>query len=187
MDFVVSNLSIMPMQVKEGDAVTISATVNNRGSSQSDYSMVFRINHVVEKVTELSLGPGASQTAAITVNKETPGEYYVDVDGSRGAFMVMERAPASFTISKLTISPEKVKQGQPIAIGFIISNEGEKQGIYNASVSIKGISEATEDITLEPGETKHVTFNIIKDTAGFYPVAVEHLSGRFVVEMDWKD
>lgn len=186
MDFVVSHLSIVPMQVKEGDPVTISATVNNRTDTQSKYSMVFRINHVVENITEMSLGPGASQTGTITVNKEAPGEYYVDVDGNRGAFTVIERAPASFSIDSLKITPERIKQGESIAIGFNVTNNGEKQGIYNASVDIKGISEATEDITLEGGETKHVTFNIVKDTAGFYPVSVEHLSGRFVVEMDWK-
>jgi uncharacterized cupredoxin-like copper-binding protein len=186
MDFVVGGLSVIPMQVKEGDPVTISATVTNRGASLNKYSMVFRINHVVEHIAEMSLGPGASQTATITVNKEAPGDYYVEVDGSRGLFTVLERIPASFSISGLTVSPERVKQGQTIAIGFMVTNNGEKPGVYKAEVDIKGMSEATEDITLEPGETKHVTFNIIKDTAGFYPVSVEHMSGRFVVEMDWK-
>jgi uncharacterized cupredoxin-like copper-binding protein len=187
MDFVIRNLSIVPMQVKEGDPVTISATVINNSAEQSNYSMVFRVNHVVENITEISLGPGASQTATITVNKETAGEYHVDVDGSRGMFTVMQRTPASFSISNLNISPERVKQGQPIAVNFMVTNNGERQGVYKAAVSIKGISEAAEDIPLEPGETKSVTFNITKDAAGFYPISVEHLSARFVVEMDWKE
>ena len=187
MDFVVRNLSIVPQQVKEGDPVTISATVTNNSAEQNNYSMVFRVNHVVENITEISLASGASQTATITVNKETAGEYYVDVDGSKGVFTVMQRAPASFSISNLNISPERVKQGQPIAVNFMVTNNGERHGVYKASVSIKGISEAAEDIPLEPGETKSVTFNIVKDTAGFYPLSVEHLSARFVVEMDWKE
>jgi hypothetical protein len=187
MDFVIRNLSIVPPQVKQGDPVTISATVSNNGANLSSYSMVFRVNHVVENITEMSLGPGASQTAAITVNKETAGEYLVDVDGSRGVFTVIQRAPASFSISNLSITPEKVKQGQPIAVNFMVANNGERHGIYKAVINIKGISEAAEDIPLEPGETKSVTFNIIKDAAGFYPLSIEHLSARFVVEMDWKE
>jgi Sec-independent protein translocase protein TatA len=186
MDFMVGNLIVTPMRVKDGQEVSISATVTNRSGSESNYSMVFRINHVVEKIMEMTLGPGASQTETIKVKKENPGDYYVDVDGIRGSFTVVERVPASFSIDGLKISPERIKQGDPVAISFNITNNGERQGVYNASVNIKGISEAMEDITLEGGETKHVTFNIVKDTAGFYPVSVEHLSGRFVVEMDWK-
>jgi Sec-independent protein translocase protein TatA len=186
MDFMVGNLTITPMKVKDGQEVTISATVTNRSGSESNYSMVFRINHVVEKIMEMTLGPGASQTETIKVQKDNPGDYYVDVDGIRGSFTVVERVPASFSIDSLKISPERIKQGDPVAISFNITNNGERQGVYNASVNIKGISEAMEDITLEGGETKHVTFNIVKDTAGFYPVSVEHLSGRFVVEMDWR-
>lgn len=186
MDFMVGNLTITPMRVKDGEDVSISATITNRSGSHSNYSMVFRINHVVEKIMEMTLGPGASQTETIKVNKEAPGDYYVDVDGIRGSFTVVERAPASFSIDSLKVNPERIKQGDPVAISFNITNNGERQGVYNASVNIKGISEAMEDITLEGGETKHVTFNIVKDAAGFYPVSVEHLSGRFVVEMDWK-
>ena len=56
-----------------------------------------------------------------------------------------------------------------------------------ADLMIKGLSEATEDIHVEPGETKSVTFNIIKDSAGFFPVTLAGMNGRFVVEMDWRE
>ena len=185
--FKATNLSILPEQVKEGDPVTISVTVVNSGGAAGLYSVVFRINNVVESIAELSLGPGASQTTVCTVQKELEGEYYVDVEGLHGEFNVLKRAPASFQISNLTIKPEKVKQGQPISIGFMVTNTGEKPGIYNANLLIKGLTEASEDISVEPGETKSITFNVIKDAAGFFPVNVEGFSGRFVVEMDWKE
>jgi hypothetical protein len=185
--FKATNLSILPEEVKEGDAVTISVTLVNSGGIAGLYSVVFRINNVVENIAELSLGPGASQTTVCTVQKELEGEYYVDVEGLHGTFTVLKRAPAYFQVSNLTIKPEKVKQGQPISIGFMVTNTGEKPGIYNANLLIKGMTEASEDISIEPGETKSVTFNVVKDAAGFFPVNVEGFSGRFVVEMDWKE
>lgn len=185
--FMVNNLSIIPKQVKEDDPVTISATVINSGQEPGNYNIVFRINHVVEKISEMSLSPGASQTCTITVAKERAGEYFVEADGLTGTFAVIQRIPASFSINNLSVIPERVKQGQPVAISFMVHNSGERPGIYNAVLLLKGLAEVTEDIPLEPGETKSVTFNIVKDAAGFYPVAVEHLTGRFVIEMDWRE
>ena len=185
--FSVSNLNILPREVKEDDQVTISITVTNSSSVAGQYSVVFKINHVVENITELSLAQGASQTTEYTVSKETAGEYFVEVDTLRGMFTVIERIPPSFEISDLTVVPERVKQGQPIAIGFIVTNTGERPGVYHANLLIKGMSEAAEEIQMEEGETKQVTFNVVKDTAGFYPVSIEGLTGRFVVEMDWKE
>ena len=185
--FHVTNLNILPNPVKEDDPVTISVTVLNGGIVTGQYSVVFRINHVVENIAELTLGPGASQTTVSTVSKETEGEYYVDVDGLRGMFTVLRRTPAAFEVADLTVMPQKIKQGQPVSVGFMVTNTGERPGVYNASLLIKGMVEASEEVNLEPGETKSVTFNIVKDTAGFYPVNVEDHTGRFVVEMDWRE
>jgi uncharacterized protein (DUF58 family) len=185
--FTVTHLNIMPPSIKQEDEVTISVTVTNTSSVAGQYSVVFRINHVVENISELNLTPGSSQTTSYSVTKDQPGEYFVEVEGLKGMFTVQERIAAEFEVSDLTITPERVKQGQPISIGFVVTNIGERPGVYQATLMIKNIPEVSEEIQMEEGETKQITFNIIKDTAGFYPVSLEHMSGRFVVEMDWKE
>lgn len=184
--FTVSNLTITPQQVKDGDAVNISAVVINNSTAMGQYSMVLRIGGVVENISELTLNPGTSQTALFTVTKDTPGDYYVEVDGQRGVFTVIQRLPAAFTISNLTIAPERVKQGEPITISAFVTNSGETAGNYSVVLRIKGIAENIEEVELGPGRSQKVVFTITKDAAGFYPVALENLSGKFVVEMDWK-
>lgn len=184
--FTVSNLTITPQQVKEGDSVNISAIVINNGTSIGQYSMVLRIGGVVENISELTLNPGTSQTALFTITKDTPGDYYVEVDGQRGMFTVIHRLPAAFSVSNLTISPDRVKQGEPIAISAIITNTGETTGNYSVVLRVKGIAESIEEVELGAGRSQKVVFNITKDAAGFYPVALENLNGRFVIEMDWK-
>ena len=185
--FNVSNLSIAPHQVKEEEPVTISALVTNIGTAVGQYSMVLRIGSVVENISELTLNPGASQLATFNIVKDTAGDYYVDIDGLRGMFRVIPRRPAAFTISNLSITPDKVKQGESIAISAIVTNTGEVAGNYSVVLRIKGIAESIEEISLEPGRTQRVVFNITKDAAGFYPIALENLTGRFVVEMEWKE
>jgi uncharacterized membrane protein len=183
--FSVGNLTITPNQIKEGDPVTITAVVTNSGTATGQYSMVLRIGSVVENIAELTLNPGERQTATFNVVKEIAGDYQVEVDGLRGFFTVIPRLPAAFTISNLSITPERVKQGEQVSVSAIVSNTGETEGTYSVVLRIKGIAERIEEITLPAGKNQRVVFNITKDAAGFYPIALENLSGRFVVEMDW--
>jgi hypothetical protein len=184
--FSVGNLQIHPTRVKESDPVTITAIVTNRGNAAGQYSMVLRIGNVVEKIVELSIEPGNSQTATFEVVKENAGEYYVEADGLRGMFTVIQRKPAAFNISRLTIQPEKVSEGEPITISATVTNSGEVEGTYTGVLRIKGIEEGAQEITIPPGESEQLVFTVMKQAAGFYPVELEHLMGRFVVEMDWK-
>ena len=183
--FSVSNLTITPNQVKYGNPITISAIVSNNGSEAGTYSVVLRINGMVENIIDLMLSPGASQAVTFTLNKDG-GEYYAEVDGLSGVFVVIPLVPANFTISNLTIAPERAKQGENIIISAVVSNNGELPGTFSAALKLKGAVESTEEINLGPGESGKITFRIAKTTPGFYNVELEGLTGRFVVEMEWQ-
>ena len=183
--FSVSNLTITPNQVKYGNPITISAIVSNNGSESGTYSVVLRINGMVENIMDIMLAPGASQATTFTVNKDG-GEYYAEVDGLSGVFVVIPLVPASFTISNLTIAPERAKQGENIIISATVTNNGELPGTYNGELKLKGALESTQEINLGPGENGKITFKIAKTTPGFYNVELDGLTGRFVVEMEWQ-
>jgi hypothetical protein len=183
--FVVRNLVITPNQVKDGDPVNISATVANMGTAPGEHTMELRIGGSVESVLKLSLNPGSSEIVNSTVTRDKAGNYTVELDRLRGGFTVIQRRPASFSISNLIINPEKVKQGGSVSISAIATNNGETEGTYSAVLRIKDITECVEDVTLPPGGNQRIVFDIVKDAAGFYPISLEHLTGRFVVEMDW--
>jgi hypothetical protein len=183
--FSVSNLTITPNRVKVGEPVTISVIVFNQGMQTGKYSIVLRIGGVVENISDITLPPGANQTASFNVVKDAAGDYYADVDGLGGFFTVIPLVPPSFSVSNFSISPERVRQGQPITIGASVTNVGEIMGTHTLILRIKGIAESQQEVTLGPGKTQTVEFQIIKDTPGFFPVALENWTGKFVVEMDW--
>src|SRR4030043_334805 len=183
--FSMSNLTITPNQLKAGDPVTISAIASNNGSEAGTYSVVLRINGMVENIIDLMLSPGASQATTFTVNKDG-GEYYAEVDGLSGVFIIIPLVEANFTVSNLTIAPERAKQGENILISAMVTNNGELPGTYSATLKLKGTVESTEEINLGPGENRKIPFKIAKTTPGFYNVELEGLSGRFVVEMEWQ-
>jgi len=184
--FSVSNLTITPNQVKSGEPIIISAIVSNNGSEAGTYSVVLRINGMVENIIDLMLSPGASQSTTFTVIKDAGGDYYAEVDGLGGAFTVIPLVPANFSVSNLVIAPERVKQGEKVIISAIVTNNGELAGNYSMVLKLKGAVESTEEISLSPGENQRVAFGITKNTPGFYNVEVENLTGRFVVEMEWQ-
>jgi len=185
--FSVTNLTITPNQVKENEPVTIGAVVTNNGTEAGNYSLVLRIGGVVDNINEMSLGPGTSQAATFTIVKDIAGEYYAEVDGLGCRFTVIPLVPATFTMSNLVISPDRVRQGESISISAVITNTGEVSGNYSVVLRIKGIAESIEEISLPPNRSQRVVFNITKDAPGFYQVALEGLTGRFVVEMEWNE
>lgn len=184
--FSVSNLTISPNLVKAGQPITIGALVTNSGSEVGKYSLILRINGVVEGITELTLQPGASQAASFTVVKDTGGDYYAEVDGLGGSFTVVPLSPASFSVSNLIISPDRVKQGETVTISAMVTNSGEVSGSYSVVLKIKGTVEGVEEVHLGPNTSERVSFTITKNTPGFYNVELEGLTGRFVVEMEWQ-
>jgi hypothetical protein len=183
--FSVSNLSITPNNVKVGEAVNISIYVTNNGMQAGKYSIVLRIGGVVENISDMTLSPGANQTASFVVVKDAPGDYYADIDGLGGFFNVIPLNPPSFIVSNFSISPERVRQGQAIIITASVTNLGEITGSHALILRVKGMAEAQQEVLLGPGKTQDVEFQVSKDTPGFYPVSMENWTGKFVVEMDW--
>ncbi|MBM4447409.1 MAG: hypothetical protein FJ023_08735 [Chloroflexi bacterium] len=184
--FSVSNLTITPNQVRAGEQITISAIVYNNGAEASTYSVVLRINGMVENIIDLTLSPGASQVTTFMVTKDTGGDYYAEIDGWGGAFTVIPLVPATFSVSNLVIVPDRVKQGEDVVISAIVTNNGELAGTYSMTLKLKDSVESTEEVDLNPGESRKVAFKINKSAPGFYNVELEGLTGRFVVEMEWQ-
>jgi hypothetical protein len=183
--FSVSNLSITPNSVKVGEPVNISIYVTNNGMQTGKYSVVLRIGGVVENISDMTLSPGGNQTTSFVVVKDAPGDYYADIDGLGGFFNVIPLNPPAFIVSNFSISPERVRQGQPIIVTASVTNLGEITGSHALILRIKGMAEAQQEVLLGPGKTQDVEFQISKDTPGFYPVSMENWTGKFVVEMDW--
>ncbi|MGA2158334.1 MAG: hypothetical protein ABSG90_03840 [Dehalococcoidia bacterium] len=183
--FSVSNLTITPNNVKVGEPINISIIVSNNGMQTGKYSVVLRVGGVVENISDLSLPPGASQTAGFTVVKDVAGDYYADIDGLGGFFTAIPLAPPSFIVSNFSIGPERVRQGAPVIVTASVTNVGEVTGSHTLILRVKGLSESQQEISLGPGKMQNVEFQIVKDTPGFYPVALENWTGKFVVEMDW--
>ena len=85
---------------------------------------------------------------------------------------------AEFRVSNLVISPTEVNPGQPVTISCTVANIGSEAGSY--TVHLGGDFVAQRTVTLTPGESKTVSFEVTPDVAKTHYVSVDGLSGSFV-------
>jgi len=85
---------------------------------------------------------------------------------------------AEFRVSNLVISPTEVVVGETVIISCTVENTGSESGSY--TVTLGGDLMAEQTVTLQPGESKTVSFEVTPTVAKTYHVSVDGLSGSFV-------
>ncbi|HUV56458.1 MAG TPA: hypothetical protein VMV84_04425 [Dehalococcoidales bacterium] len=82
-----------------------------------------------------------------------------------------------FQVSDLLISPAEVNPGQPVTISCLVTNIGSKVGDY--TIKLRGAFMAEQSVTLEPGASEVVSFDVTPTAAKTYSVSVDGLTGTF--------
>ncbi len=88
----------------------------------------------------------------------------------------VEAAP-EFNVSNLVIDPTEVNPGQVVTISCLVTNIGSEAGSY--TVEMGGDFMAQQTVTLAPGESKTVSFQVTPAVAKTYSVSVDGLYGTF--------
>jgi hypothetical protein len=159
--------------------VTISAVVANTGDAKGIYEVTLKINGVIEKTEKVDVDAGASKTVTFTVVRDVAGSYAVAVDGLTGSFSVV--APAMFSLSNLSVTPQEVKPKEAVTITVSVANTGGRQGSYTVVLKIDEVKEPEKTVTVAAGSSQSVSFTVTRDVAGTYAVVVDGLIGSFSV------
>lgn len=86
---------------------------------------------------------------------------------------------AEFKVSDLVISPTEVNPGQPVTISCTVTNIGSEAGSKTIECKVEGTKMAEQSVTLAPGESKTVSFEVTPTVAKTYSVSVDGLTGSF--------
>ena len=89
---------------------------------------------------------------------------------------------ALFEFVNLSVSPSVVGPDESVNITVEVNNISGFNGSCAVKLSIDGIEEATQDITLASGASDTATFMVSKDSAGVYAIEIGGLIGEFTVE-----
>jgi len=89
--------------------------------------------------------------------------------------------PAAFETTGLKINPPEIDPGQELIITATVANTGDISGGYMAELKINDTTQQTMQVIVGAGETKAITFAVVKDTPGIYEVVLGELNGQFEV------
>jgi len=90
--------------------------------------------------------------------------------------------PAAFQISSLGISPTEIEIGEAVDITILVANTGGQSGSYQVILKINGVAETAQEVILDAGASKRVSFTTSKEAAGSYSVDVNGVTGAFEVK-----
>jgi len=86
---------------------------------------------------------------------------------------------AAFKVSGLIISPKEVQVGFPVTISCTVENIGTESGSKTIECKIGGEVVATREVTLAPGASEVVSFEVTPSEAKSYSVSANGLYGSF--------
>jgi len=182
-EFVVSDLTITPIEVEPGDGVEISLLVKNIGEQQGScmLSVLIENGQILSWVSWTDLDGGTNKTVRFGFKPEAEGNYKLEFNDLIGSFTVKAPPkPAEFTVTGLVISQEEIEEGEGVAIHVNVTNIGEEEGSYTLEIEIDGVVTETVKVTLDGGESTTVTF-MGGGAIGDHTVEIGELSGSFTV------
>ena len=185
--FVISGLSVSPVEVDGGDEVSVSATVVNSGDLSGSYEVILKIDNEVEQSFVVNLDGKSSEVVSFIVLRDIASLYAVNLNGLLGSFVVREEVieevetPPSFVISGLSVSPVEVDGGDEVSVSATVVNSGDLSGSYEVILKIDNEVEQSFVVNLDGKSSEVVSFIVLRDIASLYAVNLNGLLGSFVV------
>lgn len=87
-EFEVTSLDVMPLEVIAGEAVNVTAEVENTGASEGTYTAVLTVDGVEVERKDIVITAGAAGTVTFSLVKDTPGSYQIGIGGLTSTLIV---------------------------------------------------------------------------------------------------
>ncbi|MCW4012214.1 MAG: hypothetical protein NWF07_04390, partial [Candidatus Bathyarchaeota archaeon] len=180
----VSNLSINPATVEEGELVTISVEVTNDGLIEFTEGVNLKVAGTTVETEMVTLMPDASTTVTWTVSEATAGTYDVEVNGLTGSFTVEappEPEPANIVYKSIAVSPTSIEEGGSVTVTVTLENTGELSGQEAVDLYVDDVMVDSETVIVAGGATETAEFTLTGETAGTYTVEAGDKSATYTV------
>jgi hypothetical protein len=91
-------------------------------------------------------------------------------------------SPANFEVRNLTVSPIQAKPGESISINFEVINIGGQSGEFTLITNITNLSQTSQLIKLDGGQTQANNLTLYPSNPGTYQVNIGGASATFTIE-----
>ncbi len=177
--FTIRDLLITPAQVRPGQDVTISAVIANTGGLSGGYTVTAKVDGQSVGTAAKTMAPDETQPVSFTV-KSDPGTHTVELNGLTGSFKVL--APATFQVSRLSVSPASVTVNAEVTVSATVNNTGDLPGTYEAVLKIDGATVASKQLNVVAQGQEQLTLKIPADKTGIHSVTLGAASASLTVQ-----
>lgn len=154
---------------------TVLVTDTASHSASQSYSI-----YVAPAVTSSTTTTSSSSTSSTATSSgtSTSASTGTSTSGSQTSSTPTSSAVAAFSISNMTATPVSASR---VNITIDVTNTGKAAGTKAFTLKVNNNVEALQEVLLEPGESKVVTFTVNKTTPGSYKASIDPLSTDFTV------
>jgi hypothetical protein len=181
--FVVSNLTIIPFEVGEGQSVNVSVSVSNLGDLKGSLSLNLAINDLlVGEAKTVTLSGNDTETVQFTATAGKEGTYMVVVADQSGSLSVKAvpppPLPPGLVVSNIFTDPLEAWPNQPISVSFDLANNGNANvASYPLPVTVNGQQATTINVNVPAGVTRQFNATINETDLGKYTLSIIGYSG----------
>ena len=139
-------------EIRVDERLVLSWTIENTGYAAGETSRQLKVNNELTKTLTGQAGPGESASLQFEFQPSAPGTYVITLEGAPPVSIVV-REPASIKLSRLEVSPQKLRVGETVSLAYEAANVGGAPGTARFDVLLNGRTVRTEEVNLEPGKS----------------------------------
>lgn len=171
--FEVTDATVDPKTVTQGEAAEVTATVENSGNKTGTFTAELTRNGTVTQTREVSVEGSSTRVVTFTVEPAATGAYDLSVNGVDAGTLTVND-PASFDVVRADIDEGTVEVGEAVDVTATVENTGERSGTHEVSLQAGGTTAETRTTEeIDPGEREEVTYEYAPDEPGEQSIAVD--------------
>lgn len=104
------------------------------------------------------------------------------VVASLGFLLACVEAHSSYEVLSFNMTPTSIATGEKVTIEAQVRNINSKTDIFNIPLMVNGVANDRKSMTLAPGETELLTFELTINHAGSYKISIADKESTLIVE-----
>jgi hypothetical protein len=184
--FILSDLTVNPLEAFVGEPIQISVNLTNIGDIEGNQTVSLEINSAVKDTMNVTLaGNYTSQIVEFTDIEMSEGNYSVNIGDLAGAFLIKPAPPESskIVLSNFVSDPYEIWANDNVTLTANAVNPSSDNETLTVKATIDDVIVGTQVITLDPGASQKVqiTVNASDVAEGKHTAKLNSLSGSFIV------
>jgi hypothetical protein len=181
--FVLSDLSVDPLEAYVGQPVQISANISNTGELDGNLTVDLVINNAVKDHSNLTLTANSSDIVSFTDIENLVGTYNVTIGNLNGNFTLKDAPPdtSKIVLSNMEVNPYEVWADESVNVTATANNPSNQLDMLMVKMSVDDVVVGTQLLQLDAGASQTVIFTVNASSEGRHSLKMNSLTGSFTV------